>query len=262
MSKSLIATLIYGAFVVAGMGFVIYSYFRERNKKRSANGDMALKTQSTNVHPLVAILAKPLMFIAWPFCVFITSPYIGKLILREFPFQFLGVYIFSGVAFSLLGEVKKWKDDNARKWLLRIYGVLLVAMLVNAYIFLMHGREDNFLLWGTDCSNVSRYGDPGNKYAATPKQLYDLPESKVLKDGKWRKLEGGVDTLFVVKVTGGDVVQIMDASGDWVIGLQAPDGEIFEIEYSAECDIEMPINSDGDLFFKLPAKSTLKYKLL
>ena len=68
--------------------------------------------------------------------------------------------------------------------------------------------------------------------------------------------------LFIGTVFNGDVVQIINASTDWSIGIEVLDGEIHEESFSVERGIEMPINVGGKLFFRLAKNGSLKYKII
>jgi len=80
----------------------------------------------------------------------------------------------------------------------------------------------------------------------------------------WQEMTStnNMEKQFVGSVHSGDLVQIINASTEWVIGLQTPDGKTYEETYSAERGIEMPINADGNLFFRLLNNGKLKYKVI
>ena len=252
-----LATIFLG---VAGLSLLWKKFFSEKDEGPSKPITKTSIMKRSSDEPWGAAFAKPIMFIGWLLFAYAASPYYGQYVLNESP-ELLAIYLGCGIAFWWLGNVVSWKNDKSKKTIAVMYALLLIVYGSDWMMTVAWGPEDSFLMRGKSYSEVPRYGNSGVKHAPAAKQLYDLPEASTLKSEEWQKLKGSAGKLYIAKVKDGDVVQIINASAEWSIGLQTSDGEIHEENYSAKRGIEMPINADGNLFFKLPANSSLRYRI-
>lgn len=237
--------------VLTGLYALISGYFKERSKGKPNT----LQKLRDNKHTPIKAVA----FIALPFGIRLASPYYWQMIVDSFLWEFLGVYFLSGLALAVLGVEKKWQDDTSRKWLSRAYVLLLVAVLINGYIYLTNGQSANFLRWGEKRAMQSQISQSTEPAVATS-TAHNLP--KVDKHSShWNQLSGQGNIQFIAQVSTTDSVFVRNATTAWSVGLQIADGRISKRSYIAGQNIIVPIAYEGNLFFELPENTTLEYLL-
>ncbi len=176
-------------------------------------------------------------FVIWPFYLSTLSPYLGEVVKANFKTQFfLGYYGF-GLAMALLNINRP--PNNAWKWVAASYVIPFIILLINGYIYLTFGPEDNFLGW--------------EEAIVVAESAHHEPVKSATD--QWRTVQG--DTGYLCAVSPGQVIHI-ENDHEVICFVEITGRGVGKFTGK---NIKINVTNNGQLRFIVNAGSSIKYRV-